>query len=280
MRHEEGQFLGAGGLDLFYQRWRPPGSTRAVLAIVHGIGEHSGRYRNVVERFVAGGYAVYGFDHRGHGRSPGPRGHVRRWTDYRDDLGAFVRLILGQERESAVFVWGHSMGALVALDYALHHPEGLRGAVLSAPPMEPSAASHTFLVVLARIMSCCWPSFSVRLPLDGSALSRDPSVVQAHREDPLIHTMASARWSTEALATIAWAKQHAAELRLPVLLIHGDADRISGVQGTRRLYEAITFPDKSLRTYTGGYHEPHNDVDYEQVLDDAEQWLEEHLAEP
>ncbi|NJN54523.1 MAG: alpha/beta hydrolase, partial [Anaerolineae bacterium] len=124
MEQEEGTFQVAEKVDLFYQVWRPEGTLRAVLLIAHGLGEHGGRYMNVVNHFVPKGYVIYALDHVGHGRSPGQRGHINSWDDFREGLRAFVRLVQGQEAGRPFFLMGHSMGGCIALDYALHYPEG------------------------------------------------------------------------------------------------------------------------------------------------------------
>ena len=277
MEHSEGTFHGDGGLALYYQRWRPDGPPRSVLALVHGIGEHSGRYMNVVRAFTGRGHAVYGFDHRGHGRSPGPRGHIDRWEQYRGDVTAFLRVVGAREPDRLLFLLGHSLGALIVLDYILHHPEGLRGAIISGAPLEPVGVAKPHLVAVTRLLSRVWPRFTVPLGLDASALSRDPDVARAYREDPLVHGIATVRWGAECLARIGWVKSHAADVRLPILLIHGAADRLNSPDGSRRLFEGMKCADKSLRIFPGGYHEPHNDLDHAVVLEDVAQWLDRHL---
>ena len=277
MEHREGIFQGVGGLDLYYQCWGPGGERRAVLAIVHGFGEHSGRYMNIVNHLTLRSYVVYGFDQRGHGRSPGQRGHINAWEEYRGDIKSFLNLIGEQELNLPVFLLGHSMGALVALDYLIRQPAGLRGAIISGAPIEPTGAAKPFLVALARLLSRIWPHFSLPLGLDTSALSRDPAVVKAYEADPLVHGMTTVRWGTETLATIEWVKAHVAEVKIPILLIHGGADRLNSPNGSRSFFEKVAFSDKELKVYPGNFHEPHNDLDHQQVVNDIEQWLERHL---
>lgn len=276
MKHEEGFFRGTKGLELYYQHWQPDAEPRAIIAIVHGVGEHSGRYMNVVKPLTTHGYAVYGYDHRGHGRSAGRRVHINRWGEYREDLKIFLDTVTKQEPEKPVFLYGHSMGALIALEYLSHHPQRLSGAIISGAPIEPAGVSKPYLVALARTLSGVWPRFSVNLGLDITALSRDPDVAKAYETDPLVSRRATVRWGTESLNTISWVKAHATKINIPILLIHGEADRLSLAQGTRSLFEIMTHADKTLRIYPGGYHEPHNDIDHEQVVADIQQWLDQH----
>jgi len=276
MEHREGTFQGAGGLELYYQSWRAEGKSLAVLAIIHGFGEHSGRYTNVVNHLIPKGYAVFGFDLRGHGRSPGQRGHINSWDEYREDVRAFLQMTSRREPNQPVFMLGHSMGALIALDYVLRDSAGLRGAIISGAPLEPVGVAKPFLVMLARVLSRVWPRFSLPLGLDAKGISRDPDVVKAYEADPLVHGKTTVRWGTEILQTIEWAKAHAAEVNIPILLIHGGSDPLNSPDGTRNFFEKVISPDKEMKVYLGSYHEAHNDLDYGQVMNDIAQWLERH----
>ncbi|MGQ9629309.1 MAG: lysophospholipase [bacterium] len=277
MEHSEGTFRGAGGLDLYYQFWRPEGGEcRAVLAIVHGFGEHSGRYTSVVNYLAPRGFAIYGFDNRGHGRSPGQRGYINSWSEYREDVRAFLRMVREQEPGQPLFLMGHSIGGLIALECALHHPEGLRGVIASGPTLGRVGISP-FLLILSRILSWVWPRFTMDTKLDSSAISRDPAVVKAYREDPLVHGKGTARLGTEMTAAVDWTQAHAADLQVPLLILHGEADRLAPPEASLAFFEKVTFPDKERYEYKGGYHEPHNDINREQVLADLLQWLERHL---
>lgn len=274
MQHVESNFSGADGLTLYAQTWLPAVTPRALVAIVHGFGEHSGRYPHVVEGLTAQGYAIYGFDHRGHGRSPGQRGHINRFEEYREDVHAFLQWVQAQTPNQPLFVLGHSMGAFVVLSYLLHTPMELRGAIISAAPIEPAGVAKPHIVAMSRALSRLWPTLPISLNLELAAISRDPAAVQAYRTDPLVHGRASVRWGAECLAELAWVKQHAANLKLPLLIIHGEADRINLVAGSRWLFAQAMATDKTLLTYPGGYHELHNDLDHAQVVNDIGQWLE------
>lgn len=277
MHHCEGTFQGADGLTLYYQQWKSESEPqKAVLIVVHGFGEHSGRYRNLVDYLVPRGYVVYGFDHRGHGRSPGGRGYISAWREYREDVQAFVRLVGERESGYPLFLMGHSLGGLIALEYVLRHPEGLCGAIISGPPLGEIGVSPV-LVILSRVLSRVWPTFGRDIGSNFSQLSRDPAVAQAWRDDPLTHSRGTARLGTEMAAAREWTNANAASLQVPLLMIHGGADRICPPAGSRLFFEKVSFPDRERREYEGGYHEPHNDIDVKQVLADVEDWLERHL---
>lgn len=277
MTHEEGIVRGAGGSELYCRRWRPDREARAALAIVHGHGEHSGRYMNVVDALLPAGYAVCAFDHRGHGRSRGHRGHIGSWAEYREDVNTFLRWVAEREPRRPVFLMGHSMGALVALDYIIHDPRGLAGAIISGAPLDPSGVAKPLLVFLSRTLSEVCPRFPMRLALDTSALSRDPAVVRAYEEDPLVHGRFTARWGVESLAAVARVGARASRIALPILFVHGGADRLNLPGGIRRYFEAVGSADKTLLIYPEMFHELHNDVGRETVLSDVERWIERRL---
>lgn len=277
MEHWHSTFEGTGGLQLFVQRWRPEGGSRATLAIVHGFGEHSGRYANVVEYLVPKGYTVYGYDLRGHGRSPGQRGYINRWEEFREDTRAFLALVTREEPDRPLFLMGHSLGGLIVLDYAIRYPEGLRGVIASGPALAQTTASP-LLMLLSRVLSRLWPRFSLDTHLDATAISRDPAVVEAYRNDPLVHSLGTARLGTEMTATMDWVNAHAANLRVPLLILHGGADRLVPADASRAFFEQVALEDKERHEYEGGYHEPHNDLGKEQALADLEAWLERHLG--
>jgi alpha-beta hydrolase superfamily lysophospholipase len=278
MKHEEASFHGLNGLELYYQRWQADVEPRAVIVLVHGIGEHSGRYMNVVNPLTMDGYTVYGYDHRGHGRSPGQRVYINDWEEYREDLKAFLDTVSHQESGKPIFLYAHSMGGLIALDYLLHYSQGLWGAIISTATIMPIIPPNkTYLLFLVRALSAVWPRFSVKTGFDPGGLSRDPQVVKAGESDPLSSNVVTARWVAEMLDTGSWVRSHVNEINMPILLIHGDADRFNRVDGSRYLFEAMTHADKALIIYPGGYHEPHNDIDHEQVMADVRKWLDQHL---
>lgn len=273
----QGWFGGNGGLNLYYQAWsarRTP--LRGVVVIVHGVGEHCGAYRHVVEQLAPAGFALYGFDLRGHGRSPGRRGHINSWDDFRQDLRAFLRLVAEQRPGLPRFLLGHSLGGVIVLDYALRYPEGLSGVVAIGPAIGEIGISPA-LMRLARLVARVWPTFSLRTGLDASALSRDPGVVAAYRADPLVHGVGSARLGAELERAVAWVQAHAAELRVPLLIQHGEADRLARPDGSRRFVASVTAPDKELHEYPGAFHQVHNDLCHAAATAELLAWLERHL---
>ncbi len=276
MKHSESTFRGVGSLELYYQTWQPDEAARATLVIVHGLGEHGGRYMNLVNPLVSKGYAVYAFDQRGYGRSPGKKGFINSWSEYREDVRTFVEMVRGQAGERPFFILGHSMGGCVTCDYVLHYPDGLTGVILSAPAIG-NLNMPKSKEVLSNIFSSILPSLATPTGLDATAISRDTAVVTAYQNDPLVHDKATPRLGVEFLKTAVYCMDHAAEFQPPLLMIHGDADRIVNVEQSKIFFEKVAQPDKKLIIYEGGYHESHNDTHYEQVVVDIENWLEERV---
>jgi len=286
----QGTFKGSHGLRLFYQSWYPAGQTgetdvsiKGVLALVHGLGEHSGRYCEVVKGLTAAGYAVFGFDNQGHGKSPGQRGHITRWQDYRDNTQAFLQLVRQHEPTTPLFLMGHSLGGLIVLDYALRsadRPEfkalNIQRLVVSAPPIQPmEGTASSVRIAIARLLSGLLPRVSLKMGLCKQGLSRDQSVIEQTAQDPLTHPYVTLRWGTETLSTLAWVKANIEKMTLPILLTHGEDDPIVAPDGTRRIYKQIQSTEKTLAIYPGSYHEPHNDLDADQVVADLVAWLDE-----
>ena len=276
MQHRQGAFMGAGELTLYYQSWHPLTEARATLVLIHGLGGHSGLFSNVVQYLVPRGFVIYGFDMRGHGRSPGQRGHIETWSEFREDVHAFLQLIDEQEPDLPCFIMGHSLGGVVALDYAIHYPDTVEGLIASALPLgqvgvppRRMASGHVF----SRVR----PRFTLNTGIDASTGSRDQAVVLAYADDPLRHTRGTARLATEFLTTTAHIRTHAADLKVPILLLHGGADRVALPEGSRSFFEQVAFPDKERREYPGAYHELHEDLNYQEILTDLADWLERHL---
>jgi alpha-beta hydrolase superfamily lysophospholipase len=243
---------------------------------VHGLGEHSGRYGNVVEVFVPQGYAVWGFDLRGHGRTPGPRGHIDSWDQMRDDVRAFLDMILESDAGPPLILYGHSMGGLAALEFVLHEDTGIKCLIASAPALDPSGISP-IKVTLAKMFSLVMPGLTLDTGLEAAAISRQPEVVEAYVNDPLVHSKGSARMGAETIAAMSWTWEHAAELSVPLLVIQGNADRLVSPRAVADIFEKLTAPDKTLLQYPGGYHEPHNDLDKEKAIEDMLRWMEARL---
>jgi alpha-beta hydrolase superfamily lysophospholipase len=278
MIHTEGTFEGLKGLKLYYQSWQPEQNPKAVLLILHGLAEHSGRYKNVVDYFIPRGYAIYAYDQRGHGKSQGTRCYVDRFQDLIADLNTFVSMVTKFHPGLKVFLVGHSIGATVAVTYSVQYPNAVAGLILSGSVLKPGESITPIMKIMARILSAISPHMGVS-PLDSSTISRDKSVVDAYDNDPLVYRgKIPARMGAEALNIMEqYLPPRLGEIKLPLLIMHGGEDRLSNKEGSVLLYKAASSSDKTLKIYDGFYHEIYNEPDRIQVFADVETWLAQRL---
>jgi len=274
MRHQEGFFKGVRDTRIYFQNWLPEGEPKAILLIVHGLAEHSGRYMNVVNHFVPLGYAVHGFDHPGHGKSDGTRVYVERFEDYTDTIKIYFDRV---RPAKPVFLVGHSMGGLIAALYLLDHQREMTGAVLSGPAVKVPGKITPTTVLVGKMFSALMPRFGL-LGLDAEGVSRDPAVVQAYISDPLVHSgKITARLAAEMLKAMQRISAQASKITLPMMIVQGSADRLVDPAGARMLYDTVGSADKEIKIYEGFYHEVFNEPERERVLHDVERWIEVHL---
>lgn len=278
MIHRDGPRPAGSGSSIYCQEWRPSDrEPRAILSIVHGFGEYTGLYAPVAEFFVAEGFAVFAMDLRGHGRSPGPRGFIRSWSDYREDVASLIGMAQETLPGKPVFLLGNSLGGLIAIEYALHYPAQLRGLIAMSPAVGKIGVAR-FLLWLSRVLSRIWPSFTLDSGIDSEAMTRDSSAAARIEADPMVHGRGSARLGTEVQDTIAAVRQRAGELAVPVLIQHGDADTVTDPEDSRWFMERIGSPDKTLLLYPGSYHNLCIDLNWMEVLRDTSQWIGRRLT--
>ncbi|MEA2374728.1 MAG: acylglycerol lipase [Thermoleophilaceae bacterium] len=270
--HEDGHFQGERGLRIEWQAWMPAAVPAATVVLAHGASEHSGRYAWTAERLADAGYATYAIDHRGHGRSEGPRAVIDRMDNAVADLHQLVGLAASRAGRRP-YLLGHSMGGAVALAYALRHQVDLEGLILSAPLAALEAASP-ITRVMSAVLSTVAPSLGV-FEIDSTAVSRDPEVVRAYDEDPLNHHgKLPARTIAELSATVGRFEAEVPTLTLPLLTMHGSADRLTPPEGSEMVHERAGSADKSILRYEGLYHELLNEPERDRVAADIVAWLD------
>jgi alpha-beta hydrolase superfamily lysophospholipase len=259
----------------YWQGWTGDTSVQGVVVLVHGVHEHGGRYAHVAERLVAGGYPVYAVDHPGHGRSDGPRGNIDSMAKTVAGVEAMAHLAIERHPDVPVFVYGHSLGGLIALQYITGTPIELRGAVISAPSLDVSAATPVQRAA-SGLLSRFTPNLGV-LKLDPATISRDLDVVRDYQTDPLNYTgKLRARTGAETLHTVQRMQPRLEALKLPLLVLHGMADKLVPPSATDYLEQHVGSTDLTVKRYEGGYHESHNEPGKAAVLDDIVGWLDAH----
>lgn len=275
MQHTEGTLSGAGGASIYYQYWLPePAQTpQAVILIVHGAAEHSGRYQHVAQRFTDSGYAVAAIDQIGHGQSDGEHAHVNRFADHIETLDIFQQQVSADFSGLPKILLGHSMGGLIASCYLLQNQAAFAGCILSGPAVKTALEPPLMQWLLIRLLSALVPKMGV-LALDAGGVSRVPEEVERYVNDPLNYAgKLSARAVAEMFASMQQIQSHASDITLPLLLLHGGADKLTSPAGSQFLYDHVGSSDKNLHIYPGVYHEMFNEPEKEQVFDDIEAWL-------
>jgi acylglycerol lipase len=261
MSHREGSFKGLKDYKIYYQRWLPEGVSRAILIVAHGFGEHSGRYQNLVDYFLPLDYSIYALDHRGHGNSDGARVQVDDYRDYVVDLKTFFDLVRKENTSEDIYLVGHSMGATIATAYALQYQDELAGLVLSGGGIASDKA----------------PLLPAGFDL-ADTLSRDPDVVAAYRNDPLVYHGPPPTGRNSVMAQMReYLTAEAGKIRLPILIMAGAASPLGDGPRSEALFEAVSSPDKTLKLYPELLHEIFNEPEWPAVMADMAAWLEKRV---
>ncbi len=267
----------AAGDRLFWNKWVPDEKPKAVLLLVHGFGEHLGRYEYAANFWTKAGYAVYAIDHWGHGKSDGHPGFVANFSVYNDGVSALFEIIKGEHPGLPVFLLGHSLGGLISARYVQDHQASFAGCILSGPAIKVSEEPSPMLRRLSRFLSRFLPKLGV-LALDAQQVSRDPKIVADYLADPLVYKgKISARLGYEMMQNMDYVQQHGQDIYLPMLLLHGSCDGLTDPQGSVFLHENISATDKKLILYPELYHEIFNEPEKDTVLSDVVAWLNNQI---
>jgi alpha-beta hydrolase superfamily lysophospholipase len=272
MKTSSDAFAGAAGKRIATYQWVPEGEPRGVVVIVHGFGEHAGRYGNVTEVLVPLGFAVVALDHRGHGHSDGDRAFIDNFTYLLDDLDHVIASAASSFPGKPLFLLGHSMGGGIALANALRNQAPLTGLILSGPAVSTHGVPKPLQFVVSLIAKIA-PKVGIQ-QLDASGVSSDPDVVRAYQSDPLVHHGKMAAGTANGILTAA--KSFPAKLpslKIPLLVVHGSADTVVSVESGREVHSLAGSPDKTLKVYDGFSHEVFNEPGKAKVLADVSDWL-------
>lgn len=272
MKYTDVAWTSTDGLPLLGRCWESEGEPRAVVCLVHGLGEHCGRYGHVAAALNAQGYAVLACDQRGHGRSGGQRGVIPSYDALMDDIGLLLAQAGQRFPGKPRFLYGHSLGGNEVLNYALRRRPNLAGVIATSPGLRTAFKPPAMQLAVGRLMNRLWPAFTLPNGLELAALSRDPAVITAYETDPLNHDRLSARLGVSLLEAGEWAIAHAAEFPVPLLLMHGTADRLTSHEASQAF--ASKAPTCTLKLWEGLYHETHNEPEKEAVLGFMLDWVQ------
>jgi alpha-beta hydrolase superfamily lysophospholipase len=264
------------GLDIYSCGWIPKGKSKAVICLLHGHGEHIHRYDHVGSALAEKGYILLGFDLRGHGKSAGARGRTPSYDVLLDDIADFLTQAKERYPGLPLFLYGHSLGGNLGLNYVMRRKPDLRGVIATGTWLKLAYEPPAVKLILGRIMNGIAPDFTQHTKLDANGLSHDPSVVSAYRNDPLVHDLLSAGLFISIQDSGLWALEHAAEFPLPLLMMQGSADPISSARANQEFVEKVG--DKAtFKMWNGLFHEIHNEPEQDKVIKMMIDWLDKQL---
>jgi acylglycerol lipase len=263
-------------LNINARCWKPETSVKGAICLIHGLGEHSGRYIHLGEFFSSNGYVLLAADLRGHGKSEGQRGHTPSMDVLREDISKQLDETRICAPDSPVFLYGHSLGGTLVLSYCIRlHPQ-INGVIATGPLLCPGFAPPGWKLALGRFMRNLVPTLAMSNEIDRDGLSRDPQVVDAYNTDPLVHDRVSARLGIDMIEEGLWLLENASTSEIPTLVMHGSADRICSPQASQE-YAQKAGSVCTLKIWDGFFHEVHNEPEQDQVLQYALQWMDSHL---
>ena len=279
IKHKEMQWRSDDGEPLLAGQWEPDSEVKGVICLVHGHGEHSGRYRHWAERLAGAGYAMLAIDLRGHGKSGGKRGDTPTFDHFSDDINLMLDEARREFKDIPCFLYGHSMGGLLALFCLIQRRPLLNGAVITSPLLHSVYDHKQYLTAMISFFSRIIPGLSISSNLEVDALAQDPAVIYAYRSDPLVHDRATLRLGKGLLDTIEYIFNRAGEIKLPLLIMHGTEDRINHASGSEKL-AGLVSGDCTLELWESLYHELHNEEEKDEVFACLKNWLDSKLSSP
>ncbi|MBN2601724.1 MAG: lysophospholipase [Candidatus Marinimicrobia bacterium] len=277
MNNNHDLFQGTDGQILFEQAWMPEGECKAIVLLVHGLGEHSSRYAHVAEFLTANGISIETYDLRGHGKSDGRRSYVNSFDEHLRDLEIFYKRVQERHTGIPIFLYGHSMGATISTLYVITRKTEFRGLLLSGALIKMGDDISPLLVKMSSILGKYAPRMKTT-KLDSASISRDPLIVTNYDEDPLNYREGfPARTGMELIIAMNRIQIQMETITLPILIMHGSCDKITNPSGSQDLYNTISSDDKTLKMYDGFFHEIHNDPEKQKVFDDIVIWIDKHI---
>ncbi len=275
MSHSELSLKASDGVNLFAEQWLPQGEVRASINLIHGLGEHSGRYAHVARALNAAGFAVTAIDLRGHGKSPGTRGHIPSYDTASGDINQLIALTTAQFPGIPQFLYGHSLGGALVLYTSLFHAPKVRGTIATSPGLDPGAVPPAKLL-MAKVLSQLAPSFTMKNGLDVNNLSHDFAVIKNYQADPLVHPMISTRLGYELINNGKKISEFKGEFPVPLLLLQGAKDHLVNAATNARFANQLKA-QCTFKMFEEGYHELHNEPWKEEVFKVIIDWVDSHI---
>lgn len=276
MNSRDWEWTSHDGLIMYAQGWEPEEKPKAIVCLVHGLGEHSGRYAHVGKAFAEAGFVLASFDLRGHGKSDGPRGHISSFAAVMEDIQSFCQQLEERYPGLPQFLYGHSMGGFLVLAYATFKLNTLRGVIATGPALRTPVLEQKFKIGLAKALGRLMPAMTIPTGLEVPFISHDPQVVRAYQEDPLVHgvgTLAAARMGLDA---VEWAFAHASDFPVPLLLLHGSEDKLAYPHGSKEFANLVPG-NCTLKLWDGLYHEIHNEPEQKEVFAFMIDWMNSQI---
>ena len=274
MKHIETNWHAMDGLNIYAQSWEPDTlSPKGVVSLVHGIGEHSNRYAHVAEAFTKAGYALFGVDLRGHGKSEGPRGHFPSIDAVIQDIDLLLEQARNRYPGVPLILYGHSLGGILVLYYGLKQKPDVEGIIATSSGLRTALEKQPAKILAAKILGSLMPGVSLPTGLDQNAISQDKEVVAIYAADPLVHDRMSLGFGKIMLSAIRWIFEHAKEFSLPLLLMHGKSDSIAYPSGSEEI-SALVKEKSKLVLWENGWHELHNEPFKEEVFKTMISWMD------
>ncbi|MEW5007856.1 alpha/beta hydrolase [Cycloclasticus sp. 46_83_sub15_T18] len=276
VKHSEIQWLASDGTQMHAARWQPDAEPKMVLCLIHGLGEHSGRYSAMAEYFAGFGIEVVSFDLRGHGKSAGQRGHSDDFSLMIADVRDFLKQASVVDLDKPHFIYGHSLGGTLAIEYALSHTGQYKGVILSAPLFKPAFEPPQWKLTLGRWLQSVWPRLSLSNEVDRRALTRDEVVLELCEDDPLVHDRISAKLGTQMLEAGEKLLQDVQKVDFPLLMMHGDADGLT-CHKSSTMFAEQSGQHCTLKLWDSFYHELHHEPGKEDVFNYTIDWMKRQL---
>ena len=276
MKATEWSWKSNDGLEMYARSWEPEGMPKAVVCLVHGLGEHSSRYAHVGKAFTDADFALAAFDLRGHGKSGGPRGHIPSFNAFMDDIEDFQKQLDERFSDLPRFLYGHSLGGILVLNYVLRRKPDFVGVISTAAGLRTSLEEQKAKIMMARVLGALMPSVAISSGLDPATISRNQEVVDKYVNDPLVHDKMSLGFGKIMLSELPWTFEHAHEFSLPLLIMHGTEDKLGYPRGSEE-FAGYIKQNCTLKLWDGLYHELHNEPEQNEVLAFMIDWMNGQL---